>query len=277
MNRNLFSRFLLSAFLVLFLTGCITFQRKETDLKKDDGINENTVIIKGKVFSTANSPVSGVRIKAVYSSRPNGGIAWQTRRLKDEYLTDNNGYYELTFDIRQDELDAFINNKDVFADFSIEYILDKRTEHKYCITEDNLVNWVDPRNIAGQHNNIDFYIPLKRSVELYNQNKSVRNIVSLRPYGLIPDEIFSSLYITNQYDVERESQCWNSFKQYCNRQIAPYSFIESQSNTIELALNDWNAICITDVSGKEIIECFYVTEDYPDYIEVDSENGIILH
>ena len=197
---------MLMTFLSLItLTSC---EKEENDFEEVP--TESSIIIKGVVTTSNEKPLANVTVKLDYIEQ--FSIMSETRH-KAEVKTDNNGAYQLSFQLKDDELPDK-NEPDVARYFCLYFDLQHLPEDKYILPENKpLLQYACNFEATdrGKTHEQDIYVPEKRMLEVtvssdipirQSDEYVIRNTVP----GYGTDEKKDILTPINLYNGERTVQ-----------------------------------------------------------------------
>lgn len=162
-------KFLGSLFLFLCMMGFVGCKEEEDIIEKPSA---NSTFIQGKATTSNGEPLAGVLISMYYSEGQLLGP--QLSRKKAEGRTDQQGNYQLFFDLKDDELKGNTNGDPVHRSFMLIADLKELDKDSYLLPSDfNLEEsstelrfyYSNTDLRKGKNYKHDFYIPRKRWLE----------------------------------------------------------------------------------------------------------------
>ena len=159
MKTTKFLGILIAFFVLTALAGC---SKEEDDFEEQP--TENSIVIKGVATTSNGKPLANVIVKLDYENR---SLFYNETRHKAEAKTDNNGAYQLSFQLRDDEL-PIETDEALFRLFCLSFDLTELPKEKYIMPED--FGWVPDLMSFGTFKASDrgktyeenIYIPEKR-------------------------------------------------------------------------------------------------------------------
>lgn len=272
---------LLAVILSLSLTSC--GERFQKDLTTDNDVTTETVILNGSIFTADRTPIPGVTVKVYFYDET---VLSQVSRLKAKSLSSADGKYQLQFNITDSEQEIWRESKGSayrICRYFIDYEIPEKTASKLHAEKEYFVDF-DPTGVIGLREDVSFYIPARREIEVTYSGKRNDIIECLIPYGLDNSTIFSTQICRSRgyIGLEDRVSAWDIYGQQigwnveCAKSMRLTADADPATTSVSFALNELNSICVNDFSDDCMTATFSVTPDYPRSIEIDPEGGIIL-
>lgn len=153
MKTKFFAGILLSFCLICFAS-CTKDEDETGDTCKAD-----CTVITGKVVTTNNQPLQGMGFEVIYSRT---GFLYSHTIKKSKATSDRNGYYDMSFYLKDDELDK---PDGYFTFLDIKVNTEKLDAKKYIVTQDMAGGFSGKLDLKRDVvYDVNFYVPQKRYI-----------------------------------------------------------------------------------------------------------------
>ena len=229
-TKSLFLIFLLAAFV-----GC----EKEDDNTKEE-LTDGYTTITGHIVTSNNAPLKGVELQLQYVER---ALLYSHSWLKKEATTDKNGYYSMSFNIKDDEVETYEAQYSSYFELGFDFNNldpDKYFLSYYSVNNDYSFS-VSPSLKQDTTYNASCYIPAKDYITVILKNFKPTNesdrfeVQTFFPWGMKSEEKNDSDFLNTEYGIS--SSGYDNFM----------AEEENQTFRVPVARNDTNIVRIIKV------------------------------
>ena len=233
MKKTLFILFILAAFI-----SCV----KEDD-DSDASLTAGYTTISGQVITSGNKPLKGVALQVMYIETQ--WLASYHSWLKKEATTDKNGYYSMSFNIKDDEVETYEAQYSSYFELGFDFSnLDPDQYFLSYYSADNDYSFsVSPSFKKDTTYTLSCYIPAKDYITVHLNNfKPVQEqdcfeVETYFPWGIKSGEKNDSGILNTKYGISSSG--------YDNFVAAE----ENQTFRVPVARNDTNIVRIIKIKN----------------------------